>query len=123
MARRKRDDGILNVVAGLPWWVGVSLAVLAYISVRFILPAMWANSSPALKRCEHGIAACSMAVSFSVLGGSCNFIFQKLRSPQFGRYANRDSQLTNFGVIQTSGSDTVLNCKPVHSEVWIKRFP
>lgn len=55
MARRKRDDGIVNVVAGLPWWVGVSLAVLVYIGVRFILPAMWTNSSPALKGVSTGL--------------------------------------------------------------------
>ena len=31
-------------------------------------------------------------------------------------------QNTDVGVTQMSGSDTVLNCNPAHSEICIKRF-
>lgn len=56
MARRK-NEGLLDVLAELPWWISVVLAVLVYVFLKFILPSIhfgnpfiqaYANASPNL---------------------------------------------------------------------------
>ncbi len=64
MARRNRNEGILDIVADLPWWVGVALAAAVYLGMHFIFPAMWADKSPVLKGVSTGLQ--SMAWMFSM---------------------------------------------------------
>jgi hypothetical protein len=40
MARRKKDDGLVDILVTLPWWVSVAAGTVAYIAFRWIAPAM-----------------------------------------------------------------------------------
>lgn len=66
MARRKRNEGFFEIVADLPWWVGVALAVVIYIGANFILPALWADK-PLLKGVSAGLRQVSWLFSFAFL--------------------------------------------------------
>jgi restriction system protein len=37
---RKRNDGIIELLAEMPWWVSVVVAVIVYVGLRFIIPAL-----------------------------------------------------------------------------------
>jgi hypothetical protein len=39
MARR-RDDGLLHLLTGLPWWVSVAISVIVYVALRWLAPAI-----------------------------------------------------------------------------------
>lgn len=43
MARR-RDESVFDLIAELPWWVGVILAVVIYVAIRYALPALSSSS-------------------------------------------------------------------------------
>lgn len=38
MARRKRNDGLVETLLGLPWWANVVLGCAGFIALRWILP-------------------------------------------------------------------------------------
>lgn len=37
----RRNEGILDMVVELPWWIGVILAAVTYAGFRYGLPAVW----------------------------------------------------------------------------------
>ncbi len=43
MARRKKELGIFEMLMELPWWGGVTFAVVSYIFIGIILPNKWAT--------------------------------------------------------------------------------
>lgn len=42
---RRRNEGILNLLSQAPWWVGVSFAVVVFVALRFVVPAV-ASQNP-----------------------------------------------------------------------------
>lgn len=43
MARR-RNEGLFDILAELPWWASVVVAVLSYFAMRYWLPGLWAGN-------------------------------------------------------------------------------
>ena len=41
---RRRNEHPLVILAGLPWWVGLAVAVVVYTGVRWLLPSVWAHN-------------------------------------------------------------------------------
>lgn len=39
----RRDDGILDVLAELPWWIGVIITGIVYLVMRYALPGFLSN--------------------------------------------------------------------------------
>lgn len=44
---RRKDDGILDVLVVLPWWISVSMSAVCYIFLAYIAPALLAGDSVA----------------------------------------------------------------------------
>lgn len=44
MSKRRQDDDLLVLVAQAPWWVGVALAAVVFVIMRFLYPAMPTHS-------------------------------------------------------------------------------
>jgi hypothetical protein len=44
----RRDKGLLNDLAYVPWWVSVVFAGVVFIGLKFVLPALMAGN-PILK--------------------------------------------------------------------------
>lgn len=40
---KKRDDGLLDVLAELPWWVSICVGAVVYVVLQFVLPAITFN--------------------------------------------------------------------------------
>lgn len=36
----RREEGLLDVLADLPWWVSIVVGVIVYLGVRFAIPAL-----------------------------------------------------------------------------------
>lgn len=62
MARRRSNAGLINVFMRLPGWVSLLLGCLAFVVMRWVLPAMWVNN-PFLT----GIAAGFQAIAWMPL--------------------------------------------------------
>ncbi len=41
---RRRNEHLLVILAGMPWWVGLAFAVVTYVGVRWLLPSLWPNN-------------------------------------------------------------------------------
>jgi restriction system protein len=37
---RRKNEGLLDLLAELPWWIGVVMAVLVYVFLKFVLPSI-----------------------------------------------------------------------------------
>jgi len=100
MARRNRNESILDIVAGLPWWIGVCLALAVYIGAHFILPAMWADR-PILKGISMSLQpiAWIFAMPF-LLAAGISFIKsqsrRKLADTQTGIHSIRELHWLDF---------------------------
>jgi restriction system protein len=40
MGRRRKNEGLAEILVVLPWWVGVGLGVAGFVALRWIFPAM-----------------------------------------------------------------------------------
>lgn len=47
LALARRNEGFLDILAQMPWWVSVVVAAAVFVSLRFILPAMFGADSVA----------------------------------------------------------------------------
>lgn len=100
MARKNRNEGILEIVADLPWWVGVGLAVAVYIGMHFIFPAMWADR-PMLKGVSMGLQPIAWMFSMLfLLAAGFSYIKslsrRKLVDTQTGIHSIRDMHWLDF---------------------------
>jgi restriction system protein len=100
MARKNRNESILDVVAGLPWWIGVGLAVAVYIGAHFILPAMWADR-PVLKGISMSLQPIAWMFSMPfLLAAGISFIKslsrRKLADTQTGIHSIRELHWLDF---------------------------
>lgn len=87
-------------MAGLPWWVGVVLAVVVYIVAHFILPTMWADR-PILKSISTGMQPIAWMFSMPfLLAVGISFIKslsrRKLADTQTGIHSIRELHWLNF---------------------------
>lgn len=54
MARR-RDESFFDLIAELPWWVGLILAALVYVFMKFVFPEV-APSTPGIQQMARGVS-------------------------------------------------------------------
>lgn len=47
---RRRRESIFEQVMSMPWWVGVTIAVVGFIGIAYLIPAYLAKSSPLLSK-------------------------------------------------------------------------
>jgi len=90
MARRK-DESFFDLIAELPWWVGVVLATLAYVFIKFVFPAI-VPTTPAIQAMARGFSqmAWLFALPFLVVA-IVSAVRQFLRKRLLDRQVNLDS--------------------------------
>ncbi len=82
MARRK-EEGLFEILAKAPWWFSAILAVISYVSLKFILPSMLLHSSDFVNQAVAKAAptfAPIISILFVITGGLSlfrNFIERK----------------------------------------------
>lgn len=93
---RKRKESGLDLIAAMPWPVGVALGVLGYLAIRFGIPAYFSASDSTLLRAAGQNAASGvlaplawMALGMCWIGAAASFLKNKRR---------RDLLLTQTGL-------------------------
>jgi len=66
---RRRQESLFDLIAQLPWWVGVVSAALVYVGVRFVVPAV-APPSPMLQGLAHATPAIAWMLTIPFLAAS-----------------------------------------------------
>ena len=41
----RRDEGLLDVLVEVPWWVSIIVGIVVYIGMRFVIPALSAGNA------------------------------------------------------------------------------
>ena len=41
----RREEGLLDLLVEVPWWVSIIVGVIVYIGMRFMIPALSAGSA------------------------------------------------------------------------------
>lgn len=63
---RKREEGIFEILATLPWWISVVVAFLVYVFLRSMLPTL-VDSSAILKGIAQGLQPIAWIFAFLFL--------------------------------------------------------
>lgn len=68
----RRNDGFLDLVVELPWWVGVIVAGLAYAVMRYMIPSIVSDSpfTAALGQVSYGLAPYGAGLTLLAAGVS-----------------------------------------------------
>ena len=68
----RRNDGFLDMVVELPWWVGVIFAGLVYAVMRYMIPSITSDSpsTAALGQVSHGLAPYGAGLTLLAAGVS-----------------------------------------------------
>jgi restriction system protein len=85
----RKDESILNLVTSLPWPVGVSLAISAFVFLRFILP-LFSSENPFLKHISDLLATISPVIALMFLAAAG---VSALRSLKRGRMLENQKDL------------------------------
>jgi len=40
----RRDEGLLDLLVEVPWWVSIVVGIISYVAMRFVIPAMFAGN-------------------------------------------------------------------------------
>ena len=77
----RKDESILNLVARLPWRVGVCLAVGSFVFLRYILPIFF-SGNPFLKNVAEFLAILSPIIGLVLLAAAGVSAFKSMERGQ-----------------------------------------